>query len=69
MKLRPGSNAPSGGAFSALTRCGVTVASPQVRRDLRALEQRLAKSLSGARVASYGSTGDRFSTQIGAVRC
>src|SRR5215207_1459718 len=38
---------------------GTTVADAAVRRDLRALERRLAERLPGARAASYGATADR----------
>lgn len=70
MRLRRATSTPARRELVALRRLpsGVTVASPQVRRDLRALEQRFAESLPSARVASYCS-GDCFSTQIGAARC
>jgi len=38
---------------------GQSVDSPQVRSDLNKLDQTLAKTLPGSRVASYASTGDR----------
>jgi RND superfamily putative drug exporter len=38
---------------------GATVAEARVRADLRRLERRLAGALPGARIASYGSTGER----------
>jgi len=38
---------------------GVKASDPAVRADLRALEQRLRTALPGARIASYGSTGER----------
>ncbi|MEA2398948.1 MAG: hypothetical protein QOK25_2504 [Thermoleophilaceae bacterium] len=38
---------------------GKTVDSPGVRADLRGIDSRLARALPGARIASYGSTGDR----------
>jgi putative drug exporter of the RND superfamily len=37
---------------------GVSAEDPAVRSDLRALEGRLSDALPGARIASYGSTGD-----------
>jgi RND superfamily putative drug exporter len=37
---------------------GVSAEDPEVRSDLRRLEDRLAEALAGARIASYGSTGD-----------
>jgi RND superfamily putative drug exporter len=41
---------------------GRTVADPAVRADLKALEDRLARTLPGARVAGYGSTRDKAFT-------
>src|SRR6185503_5139220 len=38
---------------------GKTVDSPGVRRELAAVDARLADSLPGARIASFASTGDR----------
>ncbi len=38
---------------------GKSVDSPQVKRDLTRLDDQLAKTLPGSRVASYASTGDR----------
>ena len=38
---------------------GKTVDSPGVRADLRAIEARIKRTLPGARIASYASTGDR----------
>jgi putative drug exporter of the RND superfamily len=38
---------------------GKTVASPGVRAQLLGVEQRLAQALPGARIAGYGSTGNR----------
>jgi putative drug exporter of the RND superfamily len=38
---------------------GQSVDSPQVRRDLTKLDDTLAKTLPGSRVASYASTGDK----------
>ena len=38
---------------------GKTVDSPGVRADLRAIEARMKRTLRGARIASYASTGDR----------
>ena len=38
---------------------GKTASDPAVRSELTALEQRLTKALPGARVAGFGSTGDR----------
>jgi putative drug exporter of the RND superfamily len=38
---------------------GVRADNPTVRKDLRELERRLGDALPGARIASYGSTGER----------
>jgi RND superfamily putative drug exporter len=38
---------------------GKTVADPGVRAELLAVEAKMAKALPGARIAGYGSTGDR----------
>jgi RND superfamily putative drug exporter len=54
----------SGGASQPLVAVatlpdGASVREPGVREDLRQLEQRLAAAMPGARIASYGSTGER----------
>jgi RND superfamily putative drug exporter len=38
---------------------GKTVASPGIRADLRAIEQKATQAIPGARVSGYGSTGSR----------
>jgi RND superfamily putative drug exporter len=52
-----GGGAPPLVAVAELPR-GTTVRSPEVRDDLVALEAQLAAALPGARIASFGSTGD-----------
>lgn len=53
-----GGSAPPLVAVTTLP-AGASVGDPGVRADLRRLELRLAEAMPGARVASYGSTGER----------